>query len=74
VSVDRFDVVKEADPPVTVAGLPSIAVPSMNCTEPGAVDGATVAVNVTDVPEVTGPPGFAAIAVVVAVAPDAFTT
>ena len=74
VSTVRFDVVKLAVPPVTVAALPSMVVPSMNCTEPGAVVGATVAVNVTDVPTVTGPPGFAEIAVVVPVAPEAFTT
>jgi hypothetical protein len=74
VSTDRFDVVKVADPAVTVAALPSAAVPSMNCTVPGAVEGEIVAVNVTDVPDVTGPPGFDAMAVVVAAAPDAFTT
>jgi hypothetical protein len=73
VSTDRFDVVKVALPPSTATALPSASLPSMNCTEPGAVDGVMVAVKITDVPDGAGPPGFAAIAVVVAVAPDAFT-
>jgi hypothetical protein len=74
VPVGRFVVVNVADPLATATALPSAVVPSMNCTEPAAVEGATVAVRATDAPTVTGPPGFAAIAVVVAVALDAFTT
>ena len=74
VLTDRLDVVRVAAPPVTATELPSVMPPSMNCTDPGAVDGVTVAVNTTDVPDGTGPPGFEAIAVFVVAAPDAFTT
>jgi hypothetical protein len=45
VATDRFVVVKVATPLSIVTGLPCVALPSMNCTEPGAVDGVTVAVN-----------------------------
>jgi hypothetical protein len=69
VAADKLVVVYVAVPLVTVTGLPNVAVPSMNCTEPAAV-GVTVAVKVTDVPAVIGLAGFAVTAVVVAVGPE----
>lgn len=77
VIVDK--VVMAADvavPPLTATGLPRVVVPSVNCTEPAAVDGETIAVNVTDVPAVVGLTGFAVtvVEVVVGPAPAAFTT
>lgn len=56
-------------PVVTGIGLPRVEVPSMNCTEPAA-DGVTVAVNVTDVPNVVGLAGLAATVVEVVVGPE----
>jgi len=55
----------ECDPPERVAVLyvalpllsvpvPSVVLPSLNVTVPVAVDGVTVAVNVTDAPNVEG--------------------
>ena len=69
VAAGKLVVVKVAVPLVTVTGLPSAVVPSMNCTEPAAL-GATVAVNVTDVPAVTGLTGLAVTVVDVDVGPD----
>jgi hypothetical protein len=43
------DVVIDAAPLITVAGLPMVVSPSLNCTLPVA-DGATTALSVTDVP------------------------
>jgi hypothetical protein len=42
----------------------------MNCTEPAAVFGVTVAVNVTDVPAVVGLAGLAVTVVDVVVGPE----
>ncbi len=61
-------VVSDAVPPETVTGEPSAVEPSMNCTDPSAL-GLTVAVNVTDVPTVTGLAGVAPTDVVVVVTP-----
>lgn len=77
VPVDKVVVAADvAAPPLTVTGVPSVAAPSMNCTEPAAEDGKIVAVNVTDVPAVVGLGALVVNVVVVAVgpAPAAFTT
>lgn len=58
-------VVKVAWPAVTVAGEPRLFAPSLNCTVPAAALGVRVAVNVTEVPAITGETGLAASAVVV---------
>src|SRR5882672_4026792 len=59
------EVLVAAVPPETVTGLPRLLAPSLNCTEPAAEDGVTVAVSVTEVPAVTGLAGLAASAVLV---------
>ena len=69
VAAGRVDVVNVAVPLVTGTALPNAVAPSMNCTVPAAV-GVTVAVNVTEVPAVTGLTGLAVTVVVVAVAPE----
>jgi len=49
----RLESVSEAEPPAMVA-VPREVVPSRNCTVPVAADGDTLAVNVTDCPNVDG--------------------
>ena len=46
----NVEVVAEATPLLTIAGLPRLMVPSLNCTEPTAVAGLTAAISVTGVP------------------------
>src|SRR5262249_5555038 len=58
-------VISVAVPLDTGTGLPMLAVPSMNCTEPVAVDGITVAVNVSTVPATVGGAGVTVSAVLV---------
>jgi len=54
-----------ATPPETVTGAPMFAAPSLNCTVPVAVEGATVAVRFTVVPTVWGLGGETVSVVVV---------
>ena len=62
------DVVALAEPPDTVTAVPTFADPSLNCTEPTASDGVTVAARATLAPVVTEG-GVAVTAVVVVTAP-----
>jgi hypothetical protein len=50
---DNLDVVPAAVPLLTLTGLPSLVVPSLNCTVPVAFTGITDAVNVTGAPWAT---------------------
>lgn len=70
------NVVCDAVPSLTVAGLPRSVVPSLNCTVPAAAAGVTVAICVTAVPWATGEAGDVVSAVLVAAGPggEAATT
>jgi hypothetical protein len=67
VPAGRSVVAVEAVPPVTVTGLPRSTPPTSNWTEPVAVDGEMLALNVTDVPAACGLAGVGALRVVVVV-------
>ena len=65
----RVEVDPDAEPLVTITGLPRLVVASLNCTVPVAVAGVIVAVSVTGVPGAAWPGGEMASAVLVATAP-----
>ena len=56
----------DAIPLTSATALPILAVSSLNCTVPAAVDGVTVAVNVSGEPAVPGEAGVTVSVVVVA--------
>jgi hypothetical protein len=56
----------DAVPLARGAAVPTLAAPSLNCTVPAAVDGVTVAVNVSGEPAVAGEAGVTVSVVVVA--------
>src|ERR1700709_470451 len=64
----EVEVVADAMPLVTVAGVPKGVVPSMNCTVPTATGGVTAAISVTGAPWAIADGVSAALATCTAVA------
>jgi len=64
VPTGKVVVAVEAVPPVTVTGLPMGVLPTSNWTVPVALDGVTVALNETEVPENCGLAGVGVFKVV----------